>query len=82
MACRKERGRCLVHRAPLTSPLTSLPPQECVRRVLGRGQGRVDDNVETLKKRFNTYQTETKRACVRECGWGVGRVNPTFPEIV
>eukprot|EP00657_Telonema_sp_P-1_P000461 TRINITY_DN1087_c0_g1_i1.p1 TRINITY_DN1087_c0_g1~~TRINITY_DN1087_c0_g1_i1.p1 ORF type:complete len:215 (-),score=62.74 TRINITY_DN1087_c0_g1_i1:242-886(-) len=29
------------------------------QRLLGRDEGRADDNIETIKKRFNTYQNET-----------------------
>ncbi len=28
-------------------------------RLLNRGEGRADDNVETIKKRFKTYQDQT-----------------------
>lgn len=31
----------------------------CVKRCLSRGEGRTDDNEESLKKRFNTYTTHT-----------------------
>ncbi|KAG5683109.1 hypothetical protein PVAND_012411 [Polypedilum vanderplanki] len=37
-------------------------PQKCVERCLKRGQagsGRTDDNLESLKKRFNTYLNDT-----------------------
>lgn len=37
--------------------------EECTRRVMDRaaqGSGRNDDNEETLKKRFNTYETQSK----------------------
>merc|ERR1712050_619215 len=35
--------------------------QEMERRLLGRGEtsGRVDDNIESIKKRFKTYMDET-----------------------
>ncbi|XP_060523350.1 UMP-CMP kinase [Cylas formicarius] len=38
------------------------PEEVCLQRCLKRGatSGRVDDNVESLKKRFNTYISETK----------------------
>lgn len=38
------------------------PLELCTARILKRGatSGRVDDNIESLKKRFNTYATETK----------------------
>ncbi|ENN77885.1 hypothetical protein D910_05855 [Dendroctonus ponderosae] len=38
------------------------PLEICTARILKRGatSGRVDDNIESLKKRFNTYSTETK----------------------
>lgn len=31
----------------------------CVDRCLNRGEGRTDDNEQSLKKRFNTYTTQT-----------------------
>lgn len=37
--------------------------EECVKRVLGRAAGgsdRIDDNEATLRKRFATYESETK----------------------
>ncbi|CAH1135946.1 unnamed protein product [Ceutorhynchus assimilis] len=38
------------------------PLETCSERILKRGatSGRVDDNAESLKKRFNTYASETK----------------------
>ncbi|XP_039260002.2 UMP-CMP kinase-like [Styela clava] len=38
------------------------PESVCTTRILERGQtsGRTDDNADSLKKRFNTYATETK----------------------
>jgi len=33
--------------------------EEMQNRCLGRGQGRADDNEETIKKRLNTFNTET-----------------------
>jgi len=33
---------------------------ELTKRLLGRGQGRDDDNIETIKKRFKTYMDETQ----------------------
>jgi len=34
--------------------------EELEKRLLGRGQGRDDDNIETIQKRFKTYVTETQ----------------------
>jgi UMP-CMP kinase len=34
--------------------------EELEKRLLGRGQGRDDDNIEAIKKRFTTYQSDTK----------------------
>ena len=45
---------------PASSPAPL--PQVCTERCLGRGaagSGRSDDNLESLKKRFNTYMTST-----------------------
>lgn len=33
--------------------------EECLRRALGRGQGRSDDNVESFRKRIQTYLNST-----------------------
>ncbi|EPR79340.1 Adenylate kinase [Spraguea lophii 42_110] len=33
--------------------------EECRRRILGRGQGRADDNEETIIKRLETFQKES-----------------------
>ncbi|XP_031633581.1 UMP-CMP kinase 2 [Contarinia nasturtii] len=35
------------------------PESVCIDRCLGRGTGRTDDNVDSLKKRFNVFYTET-----------------------
>jgi len=34
---------------------------ECIRRIMERGKssGRSDDNIESLRKRFHTYETQT-----------------------
>jgi UMP-CMP kinase len=32
-----------------------VPMDEMERRILGRNQGRVDDNIETLKKRLKVF---------------------------
>ena len=38
------------------------PKDICIERALERGKtsGRSDDNIETLKKRFDTYEGETR----------------------
>lgn len=33
--------------------------QECLERCLKRGQGRTDDNEQSLKKRIETYNNQT-----------------------
>lgn len=35
------------------------PDDVCIDRCLGRGTGRTDDNIDSLKKRFNVFHTET-----------------------
>ena len=35
------------------------PEAEMQKRLMGRGQGRADDNPETILKRFRVFQTET-----------------------
>ncbi|GMS84051.1 hypothetical protein PENTCL1PPCAC_6226 [Pristionchus entomophagus] len=37
----------------------SCPVEVCINRCLGRGQGRADDNEESLRKRIVTYNTQT-----------------------
>jgi len=37
----------------------SATEEELVKRLMGRGEGRDDDNMEVIKKRFKTYTTET-----------------------
>ena len=41
--------------------------QELTQRIIERGKtsGRIDDNAETLTKRFKTFQEETKRMCMQ-----------------
>lgn len=34
--------------------------EELTKRLMGRGQGRDDDNIEVITKRFKTYMTDTK----------------------
>ena len=35
-------------------------PEEILeQRILNRGEGRADDNIETIRKRFKTYQDQT-----------------------
>jgi UMP-CMP kinase len=33
------------------------PEDEMVKRLLGRNQGRVDDNIETIKKRLKVFES-------------------------
>lgn len=35
------------------------PDAVCIDRCLSRGTGRVDDNMDSLKKRFNVFYSET-----------------------
>lgn len=35
------------------------PDDVCIDRCLNRGTGRVDDNMDSLKKRFNVFHNET-----------------------
>ena len=37
----------------------SCPEEVCIERIQKRGQGRVDDNIETVKKRFKSLKEET-----------------------
>ena len=35
------------------------------QRLLGRNEGRTDDNAETIKKRFRTFGARARRSCAR-----------------
>ncbi len=37
----------------------TCPEEVCIERIKNRGQGRVDDNIETVKKRFKILNEET-----------------------
>ncbi len=37
----------------------TCPEDVCIDRIQKRGQGRVDDNIETIKKRFKSLKEET-----------------------
>ena len=49
-----ERGR-----DPLLVVALEVPEQELVRRILSRGEGRADDNEESVKRRLEVYRSET-----------------------
>jgi len=37
----------------------NVSEEECLQRMLGRAEGRSDDNVETLKNRINVFKDQT-----------------------
>merc|ERR1711953_763205 len=37
----------------------SVTEEQLEKRLLGRNEGRVDDNIETIRKRFKTFNDET-----------------------
>jgi len=53
-------GDMLMNKINLIGVLNfEVSAEEMEKRCLGRGEGRADDNVDTIKKRLNTFQTET-----------------------
>lgn len=46
-------------REPVRVVCLDVPEQELVTRILGRGEGRADDNEETVRRRLEVYQNET-----------------------
>lgn len=48
----------------------TCPEEVCIERIQKRGQGRVDDNIETVKKRFKSLKEETVPTVNRLKGYG------------
>ena len=46
-------------REPVRVACLDVPEQELIDRILSRGEGRADDNEETVRRRLEVYQTET-----------------------
>lgn len=46
-------------REPVQVVCLDVPEQELVDRILSRGEGRADDNEETVRRRLEVYRTET-----------------------
>jgi len=46
-----------VGREPDVVVFFDCPEDEMVKRLLGRNQGRVDDNIETIKKRLKVFES-------------------------
>jgi len=52
----------------------------CIKRCLGRSEGRIDDNEETLRKRIRTFETETSYVVSHYEGVGiVARIDGSKP---
>ena len=47
-------------RATIVVVALDVPEDELVRRILSRGEGRADDNEETVRKRLAVYASETE----------------------
>ena len=47
-------------REPLKLVCLEVPEQELVRRILSRGEGRADDNEETVRNRLEVYRRDTQ----------------------
>ncbi|KAL5728157.1 hypothetical protein ACHQM5_001272 [Ranunculus cassubicifolius] len=64
------------------------PEEEMVKRVLSRNQGRIDDNIQTIKKRLKTFETlnlpvvdhYSKRGKVHKIN-AVGEVDEIFAQV-
>jgi len=48
-----------IGRHSITVIALEVPEDELVRRILARGEGRADDNQETVRKRLQVYHDET-----------------------
>ena len=51
-----------------------VPGAELTRRILSRGEGRADDNEETVKKRLEVYRSSTEPV-IRHYGTAVHRID-------
>ena len=47
-------------REPLRVLCLEVPAQELIDRILSRGEGRADDNEETVRSRLRVYESETQ----------------------
>ena len=48
----------------------TCPEDVCIERIQKRGEGRVDDNIETFKKRFKSLKEETIPTVNKLKGYG------------
>ena len=48
----------------------TCPEEVCIERIQNRGGGRVDDNIETIKKRFKSLKEETEPTVVKLKNYG------------
>jgi len=46
-------------REPMVVITLEVPKDELVKRILARGEGRADDNEETVRRRLDVYETDT-----------------------
>ncbi len=53
-----------------------VPDAELMKRILSRGEGRTDDNEETVTKRLDVYRSETAPV-LEHYGWGGVKVDGT-----
>jgi len=60
--------------APVVVVAIEVPEDELLRRILNRGEGREDDDAETLHKRLEVYRTSTEPV-VRHYGASVRHVD-------
>ena len=48
----------------------TCPEEVCIERIQNRGGGRVDDNIETIKKRFKSLKEETEPTLIKLKNYG------------
>jgi adenylate kinase len=60
--------------APVRVVVLDVPEAELTRRILSRGEGRADDNEETVRKRLEVYRSSTEPV-IRHYGPAVRRID-------
>jgi adenylate kinase len=61
-------------RVPVRVVVLEVPEAELVRRILSRGEGRADDNEETVRKRLEVYRSSTEPV-IRHYAASVSRID-------
>jgi adenylate kinase len=63
-----------LHLAPVRVVAIEVPEDELLRRILNRGEGRDDDDAQTLHKRLEVYRTATEPV-IRHYGGAVRKID-------